>query len=242
MRLYCEDSEYVALKKIVGCGSIKPKSEERRAMSKVLWRVTGSRKGQLFTTKVRAASWREAVRIGSTTYMLVVRDCELLDDTAPELLQAKCIAVAPSITPSPSPPSATPPPVVPSSAVAAPTPPLRRERRKQIYTDEKLATIPALLEQGLTREQIADHFGGKVNSLQVVCSKKGISLWRRDRNRKPVELPDRELTLCLNNRALERLQKRAGAAGLTESELAGRLLNLIASEDLFDAVLDEAAS
>jgi transposase-like protein len=126
--------------------------------------------------------------------------------------------------------------------VAAPTPPLRRERRKQIYTDEKLATIPALLEQGMTREQIAGHFGGKVNSLQVVCSKKGISLWRRDRTRKPIELPDVKLTLCLKNRTLERLQKRAGAVGLTESELASRLLNLIASENLFDAVLDEAAA
>jgi hypothetical protein len=27
MRLYCEDSEHVALKKLIDCGSIKPKGE-----------------------------------------------------------------------------------------------------------------------------------------------------------------------------------------------------------------------
>jgi hypothetical protein len=213
-------------------------------MSKALWRVTGSRNGQLFTTKVRAASWREAVRIGSTTHMLVVRDCMLLDETSPEVLQTKCIATAPSITP-PSPPACphaavTPPPPVLPTAVAAPKPRQRRNRQKTIYTDEKLAEIPALLEQGLTREQIADRFGGKATSLQVVCSKKGISLWRQDRSRKPVELPDVELTIWLKDQTLKRLRQRAEVSGLTKSELASRLLNLIANENLFDAVLDEA--
>jgi hypothetical protein len=217
-------------------------------MSKVLWRVIGSRKGQLFTAKVRAASWREAVRIGSTTYMLAVRECALLDETSPDVMQAKCIAAAPSITPPLLPPPSAvtppPPPILPTAVAAPitqePKPKQRRNHQTKIYTDEKLAEIPALLEQGLTRAQIAEQFGGKVNSLQVVCSKKGISLWRQDRSRKPVELPDVELTIWLKDQTLERLRQRAEVNGLTKSELASRLLNLIASENLFDAVLDEA--
>jgi hypothetical protein len=244
MRLgLCEDDER---KKLIDCGSKKPKVQ--KVMSKELWQVTGSRQGKLLTVKIRAASWREAVRIGSTTYTLAVHECALLDDTPPELLQAKCIAAAPSITPPLSPPPSAetpPPPPVPPTAAAAPITresktKQRRNRQTKIYTDEKLATIPALLEQGLTREQIAETFGGKVNSLQVVCSKKGISLWRRDRTRKPVELPDVELTIWLKDQTLERLRQRAEVNGLTKSELASRLLNLIASENLFDAVLDEA--
>jgi hypothetical protein len=192
-------------------------------MSKALWRVTGSRKGALFTTKVRAASWREAVRIGSTTHKLVVRDCMLLDETSPEVLQAKCIATAPSITP------------------PAPSTRLRRNRQTKIYTDEALARIPELLEQGLNRAQIAEQLGGKVTSLQVVCSRKGISLQRRDRRRLPNVLPDAALTVQLKARTVSRLQQRAEAKGISETTLAARLLDLIANEDLYDAVLDEAA-
>jgi hypothetical protein len=205
-------------------------------MSKELWQVTGSRQGKLLTVRIRAASWREAVRIGSTTYMLAVRECALLDETSSDVMQAKCIAAAPSITPLLLPP----PSAVTAPITKEPKPKQRRNRQTKIYTDEKLAEIPALLEQGLTRAQIAEQFGGKVNSLQVVCSKKGISLWRQDRSRKPVELPDVELTISLKDQTLERLRQRAEVNGLTKSELASRLLNLIASENLFDAVLDEA--
>jgi hypothetical protein len=219
-------------------------------MSKALWRVSGSRKGKLFTTKVRAASWREAVRICSTTHMLVVRECALLDETSPDVLQAKCIAAAPSITPSspPVPPLVavtTPPPQESPAAVAVPIPrePRKpRERRKIKFTAEVLAQIPELVQQGLDRRQIAERFGTTANSLQVVCSRNGISLWRQGRTRKPVKLPDVELSLWIKNQTLERLQQRAEANGLTKSELASRLLNLIASENLFDAVLDEAVA
>jgi hypothetical protein len=217
-------------------------------MSKALWRVTGSRNGHLFTTKVRAASWREAVRICSATHMLVVRECALLDETSPDVLQAKCIAAAPSITPPSSPPPSAvtpPPPLSVPAAVAAPIPrePRKpRERRKIKFTAEVLAQIPELVRQGLHRRQIAERFGTTENSLQVVCSRNGISLWRQDRTRRPVAVPDVVLSLWIKNQTLERLQQRAEANGLTKSELASRLLNLIASENLFDAVLDEAVA
>jgi hypothetical protein len=214
-------------------------------MSKALWRVTGSRNGHLFTTKVRAASWREAVRICSTTHMLVVRECALLDETSPGVLQAKCIAAAPSITPPSSPPPSAvtpPPPLSVAAAVAAPIPREPRERRKIKFTAEVLAQIPELVRQGLDRRQIAERFGTTANSLQVVCSRNGISLWRQDRTRRPVAVPDVELSLWIKHEAMEQLRQRAEANGLTKSELASRLLNLIASENLFDAVLDEAVA
>ena len=113
-----------------------------------------------------------------------------------------------------------------------------KRRRKRIYTDEALAQLPALLEQGLSREQI----GGKVSSLQVVCSRKSISLSRRDRRRRPTIEPDADLTLQVKAQTMARLQQRAEATGTSEIKLASRLLDLIAKEDLYDAVLDEAAT
>jgi hypothetical protein len=210
-------------------------------MTKELWQITGSRQDRTFTVKVRAASYREAVRLGSTMHMLVVRDCVLLDETSPAVLQLNCIAAAPSITP-PTPPSLppAPPPAPPAAAapvvvVKPPRPP--RQPRKKIFTDEALAQIPELVGQGLGRAEIAERLGCKRSSLQTVCSINGISLWHRDRRR----ALDGPLTLALKPQTLARLQKRAEASGISETKLASRLLDLIVKEDLYDAVLDEAA-
>jgi transcriptional regulator with XRE-family HTH domain len=210
-------------------------------MTKELWQITGSRQDRTFTVKVRAASYREAVRLGSTMHMLVVRDCVLLDETSPAVLQLNCIAAAPSITP-PTPPSLPPaPPPAPPVAAAAPVvvkpPRPPRQPRKKIFTDEVLAQIPELVGQGLSRAEIAERLGCKRSSLQTVCSINGISLWHRDRRR----VWDGPLTLALKPQTLARLQKRAEASGISEAKLASRLLDLIVKEDLYDAVLDEAA-
>jgi hypothetical protein len=206
-----------------------------------LWQITGTRHGRTFSVKVRARSYNEAVRLGSTTHMLVVRDCVLLDAPSPESLLAQCIAARHLLdTPhelGPDPaaePTLAPDATRPDGAV--------KRNRKRIYTDEALARIPAMLEQGLSREQIAAQLGGKVNSLQVVCSRKGISLWRRDRRRLPAVEPDADLTLQIKAQTLTQLQKRAEATGTSETKLASRLLDLIAKEDLYDAVLDEAVT
>jgi hypothetical protein len=257
-------------------------------MSKELWQITGKQQGRTFTVKVRAASHRDAVRIGSTTHMLVVHDCVLLDPTQPEVLQAKCIAAAtlqPEIThelgtnqtesrdqvgeaqvrPGRLDRAGSGDPTClhrggavdhlqrcelrrqPAGATGDPHDVARPDRvverrRKRIYTDEALAQLPALLEQGLSREQIAEQIGGKVSSLQVVCSRKGISLSRRDRRRRPTIEPDADLTLQVKAQTMARLQQRAEATGTSETKLASRLLDLIAKEDLYDAVLDEAAT
>jgi hypothetical protein len=63
----------------------------------------------------------------------------------------------------------------------------QRKRKQSRYTDEILAQIPQWIDVGLTREQIASRIGTTLGSLQVTCSKKGISLWRKGRSRKQIE-------------------------------------------------------
>ena len=45
-------------------------------------------------------------------------------------------------------------------------------------------------------------------------------------------------TLQLNRVAMSQLRQRAEAIGMTEAELVTKLLEVIAQDDLFDAVLD----
>ena len=47
-------------------------------------------------------------------------------------------------------------------------------------------------------------------------------------------------TLQLSRVAMSRLRQRAEAIGMTEAELVTKLLEVIAQDDLFDAVLDTA--
>ena len=47
-------------------------------------------------------------------------------------------------------------------------------------------------------------------------------------------------TLQLSRVAMARLRQRAQATGMTEAELVTKLLEVIAQDDLYDAVLDPA--
>jgi hypothetical protein len=61
----------------------------------------------------------------------------------------------------------------------------------KVLTQEKYDSIPALLEQGLDRTQIAALFGVTPASLQVQCSRRGISLRQGGRR-----MPRRDLSLA----------------------------------------------
>ncbi|WP_439400095.1 hypothetical protein ACRQ5Q_41525 (plasmid) [Bradyrhizobium sp. PMVTL-01] len=107
--------------------------------------------------------------------------------------------------------------------------------RRGILTAEVLATIPALVAQGLRKSEIAERLGCKEATLQVRCSNAGISL----RPRKKMQLrPGSPLTLSRDT--LTSLRARAGFMGCTESELVSDLLKVIAQDNLYDAVLDSA--
>jgi hypothetical protein len=108
-------------------------------------------------------------------------------------------------------------------------------RRPPILTAEVLAGIPALIEQGLRRTDIAERLGCRLSTLQVRCSNAGISL----RGRKGLELCT-GTPLLLSREAMASLRAWAAANGCSEAQLASDLLETIARDNLYDAVLDPA--
>jgi len=106
--------------------------------------------------------------------------------------------------------------------------------------------IPVLLNQGLSALEIANAFGCTVGTLRVKCSQMGISLRRKSRGVPGTRAPSSEgavvasrLTLSLPTTIMDQLQHRATAEGLYTSKLASRLIETIARDDLYEAVLDE---
>jgi hypothetical protein len=99
--------------------------------------------------------------------------------------------------------------------------------------------VPALIEQGLTKYEIAEQFGITPGSLTVMCSKRGISLRKGGRHK-----PSGTITLPLpiSLAAMMSLRSAAVSRGGDTKRLAIDLLERIASDDLYNAVLDEEAA
>ena len=128
--------------------------------------------------------------------------------------------------------------------------------RLRILTKEVLANIPVLVQQGMDAEAIAAHLGCKVSTFRVRCSQAQISLRVPQEVKvvplvpvaKPPKPPKQKrcfafavpTTLQLSKVAMSRLRQRAEAIGVDEAELVTKLLEVIAQDDLFDAVLDTA--
>jgi hypothetical protein len=135
----------------------------------------------------------------------------------------------------------------------------KKQGRPSILTKEVMAGIPVLVQQGLNAEAIAARLGCTVGTLKVRCSQAQISL-RVPKEVKVVPLvplvpastppkpPKQErsyafaipTTLQLSRVAMSRLRQRAEATGITEAELITTLMEVIAQDDLYDAVLDTA--
>ena len=129
----------------------------------------------------------------------------------------------------------------------------RRQRRSNL-TKHIMAGIPTLVQQGLNAEAIAARLGCNVGTLKVRCSQAQISL-RVPKEVKVVPLvsdpkpPQSKRcfafalpsTLQLSRVAMSRLRQRADAIGVNEAQLASVLLEVIAQDDLYDAVLDNKA-
>jgi hypothetical protein len=117
-----------------------------------------------------------------------------------------------------------------------------------------------LVQQGLNTEAIAARLGCNVGTLKVRCSQAGISL-RVPKEVKVVPLvplvpapqppkPPKQkrsyafalpTALQLSRVAMSRLRQHAEAIGVNEARLASDLLEVIAQDDLYDAVLDSKA-
>ena len=130
----------------------------------------------------------------------------------------------------------------------------KKHRRRSTLTKDVMAGIPVLVQQGLDAEAIAARLGCNVGTLKVRCSQAQISL-RVPKEVKVVPLvsdpkpPQSKRcfafalpsTLQLSRVAMSRLRQRAEAIGVNEAQLASVLLEVIAQDDLYDAVLDNKA-
>jgi hypothetical protein len=105
--------------------------------------------------------------------------------------------------------------------------------RRAILTPQVLAGIPALVAQGLRKAEIAKRLGCREDTLQVRCSTAGISLSGRK-----LRIGD---PLKLSYEAVVGLRERAASIGCSEMQLASDLLEVIARDNLYDAVLDVSA-
>jgi hypothetical protein len=111
--------------------------------------------------------------------------------------------------------------------------------RPTILSPQVLASIPALVEQGLRKADIAARLGCKESTLKVRCSIAGISLGGRLHGRKGVERRIGK-PLTLSHEAVLGLRARAAAMGCSEAQLASDLLEVIVRDNLYNAVLDSA--
>jgi hypothetical protein len=93
----------------------------------------------------------------------------------------------------------------------------------------------------MTKDEIAARYGVTRNTLQVQCSRNGISLRKGGQllRRKILSLP--EAPLPLTETALQTLRQAARVMGVDEARLASDLLETIAKDNLYNAVLDRAA-
>jgi hypothetical protein len=108
---------------------------------------------------------------------------------------------------------------------------------KRILTNELLANVPALIRLGLGTAEIAERFGCTPSTLQVTCSRNGISLRRSGpRPRKKLLF---ETAVTISPEAMAALSARAAVKGCSETKLASDLLEVIARDDLYEAVLDD---
>jgi len=104
-------------------------------------------------------------------------------------------------------------------------------------TDDMFARIPTLLLEGKSKAEIAAMYGVTVGTLAVQCCRRGISL------RKGGPQPKRtNLLLALSDGVLKSLREATRAMGKdSTTRLINDLLSKIASDGLYQAVLDEAA-
>jgi transposase-like protein len=108
---------------------------------------------------------------------------------------------------------------------------------RKILTKAVLATIPEMVERGGMRaDDIAQKLGCNIGTLKVRCCQARISL-RPPGSRRGRPKSD-ERTVRLSSLTLALLQQRAAATGKSEVALAQELIETIARDNLYDAVLD----
>jgi hypothetical protein len=115
----------------------------------------------------------------------------------------------------------------------------KTQRKRAIFSPLVFAQVETLVAQGVSAAQIADKVGCKLGTLRVKCSQRGISL----RHRKTPEITPqvrsaKRLIVGISQEIFLKLQQQAEKRGLSRSELAAALLEAIAHDNLYAAVID----
>jgi hypothetical protein len=134
-----------------------------------------------------------------------------------------------------------------------------RSRKK--FTPEVISAIRRWVDQGVSAAEIAQKIGCTLGTLRVRCSQLGIRLrsrnssthavghrsvsdTRRTRGARPrspeaVSRPHLRLVISVPRKTLNQLRTRAVSKGVSGPRFAAALLERIAEDDLYEAVLDE---
>jgi hypothetical protein len=108
--------------------------------------------------------------------------------------------------------------------------------RRARFSPLVFSQIVDFVAQGLSAVEIAQRIGCKLGSLRVKCSQQGISL-RRHSGSGQSPFPKR-LKISLPESIAAKLEKEALKKGLSQSDLVLALLDAIARDNLYDAVID----
>jgi hypothetical protein len=139
--------------------------------------------------------------------------------------------------------------------------------RRRTFTDLVVRRIPRLVDQGLSAAEIAEIIGCTVGTLRVRCSQFGISLRRKSPHdlakshsaskesapacsklssvAEGIQSPlprvegKSELTVVISKEAAERLKEQASLKRMSYQALATCVLEIVARDRLYDAVLDD---
>jgi hypothetical protein len=118
-----------------------------------------------------------------------------------------------------------------------------------------MSQIPDWVQQGLSAEEIAGKIGCTLGTLRVRCSQLGISLRKPSNGQQsdrpweskstatkvatPSSHPDERLALLVPRPTLEHVGRQARSRNLSEVAFIALLLEKIAEDDLYNAVLDD---
>jgi hypothetical protein len=126
-----------------------------------------------------------------------------------------------------------------------------------MFTPNAIVEIQRWLGEGLSADEIAERIGCTVGTLRVRCSQLGISLRRAKQSCGPAQrdahgtrrvrasarqagsAPRGLLILSVRRGTLDQLHTHASSKGISGSRFAATLLEKIAEDDLYAAVLDD---
>jgi hypothetical protein len=105
-----------------------------------------------------------------------------------------------------------------------------KQGRPRKYTIEFLESVPALMAAGQTLEQIASQVHGRPSTIVALCYRNKIMLPGARKHR---------LFVRVSFKTVARMQAYASQQKINCNELAERLLEEIARDNMFKAVLDD---